>query len=73
MKKFLSLLCLLLISSLAFAQEPEGSLAYGESVDGELSENVTEQFWLFEGEEGDVITIRMTAEEDSDLDTWVAL
>lgn len=73
MKKFLTLLCLALISGLVFAQNAEGSLVYGESVEGELSDNVTEQFWLFEGEEGDVVTISMTAEDESELDTWVWL
>lgn len=44
-------------------------IAYGDSIVGEISEDEPVQFYVFEGEEGDVVLITMTAEDPRDLDT----
>jgi hypothetical protein len=49
----------------------EGHLTYGETVTATL-ESGTRHHWLFEGEEGDVVTISMTA-VDENLDTYLEL
>ena len=49
----------------------EGTLAYGETVSVTLPAG-TRHHWLFEGQEGDVVTISMTAVNE-DMDTYLEL
>ena len=49
----------------------DGVLTYGEVVDATL-EPGTRQHWLFEGEQGDIVTISMTAVTES-MDTYLEL
>ena len=49
----------------------EGTLTYGETMSATL-EPGTRHHWLFEGEEGDVVTISMIAVND-DMDTYLEL
>jgi len=49
----------------------EGTLAYGDTVEATLKPG-TRHHWLFEGEEGDVVTISMIAATE-DLDTYLEL
>lgn len=53
---------------------PEATLAYGESVTGTLEAGNTEDTWAFEASAGDVVTITMSAADDSSsLDTQIYL
>jgi len=55
--------------------EPTGDvdLIYGNMVEGEITESSTSIPYTFEGNAGDVVTISMTADEDSSLDTYLEL
>lgn len=50
-----------------------GSIDYNQTVTGQLSDSVGEQFYTFTGTAGDVVTITMVAEDNNALDSWVWL
>lgn len=49
------------------------TLEYGDSVSGEIAEDGSSVFYIFEGEEGDVVQISMVAEDGDELDTLLAI
>jgi hypothetical protein len=49
------------------------AIAYGDEVTGEISDDATRVFYVFEGSEGDVVTITMIAEDNDALDTTLEL
>jgi hypothetical protein len=49
-------------------------IAYGDTVTGEINdERVSAQYWVFTGEEGDIVTITMIAEDMNELDARLYL
>jgi hypothetical protein len=68
-------LCLLLAVPVAVAQidaEPAGSIGYGQTVTGEITNDTNRIGYTFEGSAGDVIVITMVA-QDSNLDSYLEL
>jgi hypothetical protein len=82
-KKLFSLLLVfaaLSLNLLASAQDDDEtsslqltSLFDGDVVEGELSEDLPTMLYVFNGEEGDEVTIEMSAEDDSELDPMLFL
>ncbi len=48
-------------------------LAYNSSASGTLTDSAPEQFFTFNGMQGDVVTITMIADDNNALDSWVWL
>lgn len=48
-------------------------ITYGSSVSGSIDDDTFEQRYTFNGNEGDVITIEMNADTDTELDPFIAL
>jgi hypothetical protein len=48
------------------------TISYGDTASGELTEDAPQQYWFFEGQEGDVVTISMVGQGDL-TDTYLEL
>ena len=56
----------------ATTSEADGVIVYGQTISGTIDDNQPEFFYTFEGNEGDVVTIELTA-TSGDLDTVLGL
>ncbi len=52
---------------------PVGSLGFGETVNGEISDAVASQLWTFDGVAGNTVTITMRSRPGSSLDSYLFL
>jgi hypothetical protein len=79
MKRLLAVLLLALLSLPVIAQaqdaptESGNTIAYGETVPGEISNRTFESVFTFEGQAGDVVTIQLTASEMASFDPYLYL
>jgi hypothetical protein len=72
--KFAFLLLLVLFNAGLVAAQDSEEIAYGDVVEGEITDDEFEVFYSFQGEEGDIVIIEMIPELDNyDLDPLVAL
>jgi hypothetical protein len=73
-KLILVLLLLTMIPALAYAQSGDSNtIKYGEIVEGELTNIDFDQEYTFEGSEGDVVIVRLIADENADFDPLLYL
>lgn len=56
-----------------FGGDDPNRLSYGDAVRGTISDDESSVFYTFRGEEGDVVTISMIADDESELDTFLYL
>lgn len=66
-------LVILLALPLSLSAQQPTTITYGETVSGSISSDAPIQEYQFEGTTGDVITISMTAEDGSSLDSYLRL
>jgi hypothetical protein len=52
---------------------PNGSLQYGGSVSGEITDENYSDYWTFQGSAGDLVAIAMQADADASLDSYLRL
>lgn len=72
-----ALLITLALSALPAQAAPsaqaEGVIAYGQTVSGEITEEVLEQVWTFKGAAGDMISILVVSNDENGLDATLTL
>ncbi len=81
MKTFRHVLCaafalVLLVGALPAWADPSaqaGAISYGQTVQGEITEDAIEQSWTFTGSAGDIITISVKSNDDNYLDSTLTL
>src|SRR5690606_11358108 len=49
----------------------DGTIAYGQTVSGEITNNLAQQDWTFTGTAGDLVTITMAADGMVSLDAYL--
>lgn len=72
--KLIAVFALLTMIAIGVSAQDEDTITFDEPVSGELDSQTYEQFYTFEGNEGDTIIIRMTAtSEEPRLDSYLFL